>query len=470
MLRVLLPLVAAILLSNVVVAPLWVSLIFICAGALWLTLRYDTIAIYLIIFGFGLTVSTPSSTPSLEPLATADKFALKPLNSYSAEVIAYRDAQQEWRSSGAKLYISSTERQLSSDSLTLCSARFYSPVGDASAARLYISALHRSLLLSDFGIKPSLGAKLHSWALSRVERLSLSPTPHASVVAMSLGERRYLDFQTIEDYRRSGTAHLLALSGLHIGVVFLVLRALLFIFPLLRYGHIVGDILTIIFIWLFAAMAGFGDSIVRAAAMFSLLQLSRIVSQRYDSLSSLFAAASLMLLFDPLSLYDLGFQLSFVAVAAIIVWAVPLFALVRSRSALLNAVSSSIIMGVIATIATAPIICYSFGYISFLSPLVTLPLLATLTTIIITSIVWILMPMPLLAPLFREILTVATTIQNFIAEWVAQLGWGYFEYRITKIEMAIIYTLYLIVAFATTYYFEHKTSEFSPSKALRRVK
>ncbi len=469
-LRVVVPLLAAILLANAVALPLWVSLIAIFVGGGWLALRGDTVAIYIIIFGFGLVVATPTTTPSHEPLTTATEFALRPLNSYRAEVVAFRDEAGEWRKSGAQLYISSSEGALASDSLAICSARYSSPTGEPNSARLYISALESTLPLSDFGIRPSLGARLQRWALARVETLDLAPTTGGSVVAMALGERSYLDYQIVEDYRRSGTAHLLALSGMHIGVVFLILRALLYLFPLLRYGHIIGDVATIIFIWIFALMAGFSDSIVRASAMFSLLQISHIISRRYDSLTSLIAVVTVMLLFDTSSLYDLGFQLSVVAVAAIIIFAIPLTKRLQSRSRIINTITSSVVMGIIATIATAPLIAYHFGYIALLSPIVTLPMLATLSTIIISTVVWILLPLPLLAPLFREVITVTTTIQNFIAGWAAQLEWGYFEYSITKFEVAIIYAIYLSIAIATSYLLERRVSQFSFQKALRQLK
>ncbi len=459
-LKLIVPLIIAILMADVVATPLWLSLTVVAIAALWFTVRSSSLSLYLVIFSFATIIASPSATASLEPLSVASEFALQPLNSYSARVVAYRTADDEWHEIDAKVNISPGDVSLSNDSLAICSARF-------SASRLYLTTHNHSAALSDMGIRAPLSARLYGWASERLAKLGLRGDAHASAVAMSLGERRYLDEQIVEDYRRSGTAHLLALSGMHIGIIFMILRVLFYFVPLVRYGNILADVLTIIFIWLFAGVAGFGDSVVRAAAMFTILQLSQIASRRYDSLTSLVVAATLMLLFDVGALHDLGFQLSFVAVAAIIIWAVPITYALRSSSALLNLVVSSVVMGVVATIATAPLIAYAFGYISLLSPVITLPLLLTLSVIIIGSVVWILIPFSLLAPLFREVVSCAATIQNYIAGWVANLEWGYYECRLSHIEVVAIYIVYLIVAVATIHFIAKRKSKFSPSKALQ---
>ena len=447
MLWVLLPLMAGVICSDVLQVGLlcaWVS--FIVAVAIFLVFRYTQL-IYAVIFAFALLVACPDDTPSVEPLGRAREFAIRPLSGYSGEVLAYREAGSPWRESGVELYVWAGDVELSQDSVFVCTGRVTPSAEhfDNYSSRLYIEAVDYSMSLAQSGINMSLAQRLQRWATQRLERLELNDEVHGAAMALVLGRREHLSDHVVESYRLSGTSHLLALSGLHITVVFLFISLLLYYLPLLSRGHIISAIVSIILIWLFALMSGLGVSVVRAATMFTLLRVSWLASAHYDSINSLLSAAVIILIFDCAALYDVGFQLSFISVLGIMLWSKPIYRLVHSPSRIINWLASSLIMGVVATVATAPLVSYYFGAFSWLSPLTTLPLLFTLALVVLFTLVWIMMPLPFLAPLVREIITMSATVQNYIVERVALFKPQLIEYQATWVDVVGAYLIYIIV-------------------------
>ena len=141
----------------------------------------------------------------------------------------------------------------------------------------------------------------------------------AVVSAMVLGDKSSLTKELRETYSVSGASHVLALSGLHLGIIYFLLS---FIF--VRMGwRVAGQLFTLPVIWLFAMMVGFSPSIVRAATMLTVYGIVALLGRSAFSLNTLSLAAIVMLIFNPLALWDVGFQLSFMAVLGIIVFFPP---------------------------------------------------------------------------------------------------------------------------------------------------
>ncbi len=152
---------------------------------------------------------------------------------------------------------------------------------------------------------------LHSLPLSNLSIEMLS--------AMLLGNGEYLTHDRREIFSASGLSHILALSGMHVGVIGLIISLMLW--PLYFSRHLrTRLLLSIIALWVYAAFTGFIPSVTRAVIMASVYLGGRILQRRSVSLNSLCSAAILILIVSPSDLYSVGFQLSFAAVAGIIVW------------------------------------------------------------------------------------------------------------------------------------------------------
>ncbi|MFI3323987.1 MAG: ComEC/Rec2 family competence protein [Rikenellaceae bacterium] len=453
MLWVLLPLVAGIISAQYLVLPLLLPLLVVVTCIALLLIKGWIAALYPLIYCVGFFATT-LSYGSITPATTQydATIALHINNRYEGEILARQDRDDSWYTTRHKVAISAGAADSLLHQTIICRANILQLNPDENS---YLRTMHQKgysgvvkiskvLNTSELAQIP-LPRRVNNWALQRLERLELREVTFASAAAMSLARREFLDYDLRESYSRSGTAHLLALSGLHLGVVLMIITSACYFIPLLRRGHIVADILAIVAIWLFAVMAGLGESVMRAAWMFSLLQLAALFSRRYNSLNSLYTAAVMILCCDPAALYDISFRLSFVAVAGILLVGAPLSRRLQSGNFVVDFVVTSIVIGATSTIATSPLISHYFGYIVLLSPLTTAPLLLTLTVIILSSTLWVMAPLPLLAPIASYAIECAVTIQNHIVAWFASWGYGLIDYRLEGELLGVTYIAMLVI-------------------------
>lgn len=157
-------------------------------------------------------------------------------------------------------------------------------------------------------------------------RTALPPHTAAILSAMTLAHRELLDSDTQLRYSQSGASHILALSGLHLSILFGAFSLIIgnLAMRIGRKTHLFATFFGILLIWCFAAFVGFPISLVRATLMLTLAHLFALRNHRPGALHGLFLAMLLMLLYAPDWLFDVGFQLSCAAVAGIL-WFSPLF-------------------------------------------------------------------------------------------------------------------------------------------------
>lgn len=228
-------------------------------------------------------------------------------------------------------------------------------IGEAYiAAALLLLGMMLPALRPQPAYGPESDNRLHEAASERIRRLGLSPDAEALTLAMAAGDRTELTAERRAPYARTGTAHVLAVSGLHVGMVFLYVNLLLGGLALLHRGHLVRNAAAVVTIWLFAAAAGLSPGTIRAAVMFTALQLALATTSRYAGVNILATAAFGMLLWRPAYLHHAGFRLSFLSVAAILLWGVPLCRRLRTPWRAANALLGTLVMSAVAAAATAP--------------------------------------------------------------------------------------------------------------------
>lgn len=331
--------------------------------------------------------------------------------------------------------------------------------------------------------------RLRHVAVERISRLELDPETDAVVRAMTVGDRSSLTPEIRRLHARGGTSHLLAVSGLHVGFVFVVVNLLLFWVLPMRYGYAWRCMLVIVAIWIYAAVAGFSPSVVRAATMFSVFQTAMSVSVRSDSLNSLALTAFVMLLFDARTLYDTGFRLSFLSVAAIIEWGMPLYRYItwveyplsfklpatrferflfevkEFRRRMLESVLGGVIMGTVSSVVTAPLVSYLFGVVS-LWGVVAGPVAVLLGGIVVgATLLWILMPLPLLEPLLGWIVRNSAEALEWLVEACARSGVMVIEHRA---DGAVVVAIYVAMALFTVWLWSRTKPRRSSRRRRRR--
>lgn len=141
---------------------------------------------------------------------------------------------------------------------------------------------------------------------------------HAVAAALTLGYREAVPESLRTAYQNTGAIHILAVSGLHVGLVYLALNSLLRLLPPLRHRRLLEMVGCLTGVWAFVAVTGLPPSAVRAGTMFSFFILGRAFFRQSNAFNTLAASAFCLLLIQPRLLFDVGFQLSYAAVAGII--------------------------------------------------------------------------------------------------------------------------------------------------------
>ena len=469
LLRALPPLAAGILLADHYVLPLWLLVGgFLVCGILALLAddRGANLATLGAILLFGMTVTElrhtpapPTGTPGEYEIVVRERLSEREGKTASgASLRALRNSETgEWLPAAGNLVVrcdSSTvlnpgDRAVVRGKIYPFTAR-HGGYGRLMTRRGYVGTLYlnrSSLLLSDTlhrELSPKhLSLFLHERAVARLDRLALAPDEQALCNAMTAGDRRSLSPALRAAYSRSGTSHLLAVSGLHVGIVFLLANLLLWWLPLFRHGHILRNIAVILLIWLYAATTGFPPSVVRAALMFSVLQFALASSSEYVGMNTLAGVAFVMLLFHPDYLFDISFQLSFIAVAGIIAWGLPLCRLLRTRRKSIDMLTATLAIGFSASAATAPLISHTFGQISVVG-LALNPVVILLSYVVVGSCtLWLVIPGTVLAPLFSDVAGFAARAQNELIRAAAALPAAALDIRLTTTQCWIVYGLFI---------------------------
>ncbi len=195
-------------------------------------------------------------------------------------------------------------------------------------------------------------------------------------LAMLLGDKTGLDTDTRKAFSAAGVSHVLAVSGLHTGIVFLIISFLLAPLKNKKKLRFLYYFTIITGIWLYAMLTGLSPSVVRAAIMFTMLLLGTLARGKHQVYNSLAAAAFLMLLIQPWLIYSVSFQLSFLAVFGIVLLYPRLYPLVRPKSKPLVYLWKITCVSVAAQMAVFPLLIYYFHQFSLffiLSNLLVMP-------------------------------------------------------------------------------------------------
>ena len=207
----------------------------------------------------------------------------------------------------------------------------------------------------------------------KVFNTQLSPGTQQFVVALMLGNSSLIDKATRQEFSAAGVAHVLALSGLHVGFIALLIWWLLF--PLDYLGlKKMRLVITLAAIALFAVFTGLSPSVVRATIMIGFVFAAQVFHRRSISLNALAIAALVILVFSPSALYGVGFQLSFITVGAVLLFSkMPTW--LESKHQLMNSVYSTITVSIVAMLATVALSAHYFHTVSFMSVLANLLIL-----------------------------------------------------------------------------------------------
>jgi competence protein ComEC len=177
--------------------------------------------------------------------------------------------------------------------------------------------------------------------------------------ALILGDKSLLDTETKNAFTNTGAMHVLAVSGMHIGLILYLFLAVFGFFPRLLSKR-QATIVIVIFLWIYALITGFSASVIRAVLMFTILALSQISSRQHDSMNTLFFSAFILLLLNPLYILDIGFQLSYLAMIGIFLFYQKIEALIQVKTIVFRELWQGTALGFAAQLMTTGISLFYF--------------------------------------------------------------------------------------------------------------
>jgi len=185
------------------------------------------------------------------------------------------------------------------------------------------------------------------------------------LVAFILGDRSGLPNELYSVFKRTGTVHILAISGLHIGIIILIILVFL---KAARIKLKARFIFTILFLLFYSFMTGLRPSVVRAVIMGTTFLFSFIVKREYHIYNSLALAAMIILSIWPWQIFDVGFQLSFISVFSIIFLSPKILCILpKPNNRLIYLMLISLVISLSAWLGVAPLVAYYFGTVSLIS-------------------------------------------------------------------------------------------------------
>lgn len=231
-------------------------------------------------------------------------------------------------------------------------------------------------------------------ALKTFEEHHLSGREFAVVSALLLGFREYLDENLQREFAGAGAMHILCVSGLHVGIIFMVLKFIFSFFNKVKHGRIIQTALIIMLIWFYAAITGFSPSVLRASTMFSFVALGQSLRRSTNIYNTLAGSAFLLMIIDPYIITRIGFQLSYLAVISIVALQPFLYRQLVFKNYLLDKAWAIITVSLAAQLATGPLSLFYFHQFPnyflltnlIVIPLASLIIYSALATLILTPI------------------------------------------------------------------------------------
>ncbi len=292
--------------------------------------------------------------------------------------------------------------------------------------------------------------QLRQRLIQKYVSLGISGQEEAVIAAMTLGDKSGISKSTADAYSTSGASHILSLSGLHLGIIYGIL---VFFFGGRDYWW--NQILILLAIWSFVVLVGSGPSVVRSAVMISIYALITLLNRDKFSLNTWSLALVIMLFYNPLYLFDIGFEMSFMAVFGILLgiklFPVPLK--MRTAKTFVRKLErwswGFLIVSVSAQLWTSPLVAYYFGRFScyfLLTNIIVIPLATWLLYLVAAGFalsLWVTV-----ADFFFMLADAVSGFLNHIVLWISSLPGASIEGICLNNEQLLLIYIALLGIFA----------------------
>ncbi len=290
--------------------------------------------------------------------------------------------------------------------------------------------------------------------IAKLQDAGLKDEELGVISALALGYKDNLSDEIRHSYASSGAMHILAVSGLHVGIIY---GMLIFILSFIKSKKLqwLKTVIIISFIWFYAILTGLSPSVSRAALMFTLIAIGKLQNKGSDSLNAIAASAFILLVINPMNIMNIGFQLSYIAVIGIILLYPKIYSLLNPKNKILDKIWSLTAVSVAAQIATAPLGVYYFHQFSNLF-LISNYLLIPLSTLAIWLCILFFMfsGIGFLAGILSNALFYIIRIMNTLSGTIESLPLSVSENLYVSIPQLIL--IYIAIIFISVFLFNSK--------------
>jgi competence protein ComEC len=231
-----------------------------------------------------------------------------------------------------------------------------------------------------------------------------------------LGYRADLDEEVLSYYAKTGTIHALSVSGMHVGLIYVVLNWMLSFLARNNISRILKLLITLILIWSYTLLTGISPSVLRAAIMISCFIIGKGINRSSDGINILAFSAFMILIYDPYIIWDVGFQLSYLAVLGLILLQPILESWVTFKHLFLRKIWSAISISIAAQLFTFPLSIYYFHQFPVYFLISNLFIILPVTIIMYLGILILLFRLTILAGIFEWLVSATNSGLKYIAE------------------------------------------------------
>jgi competence protein ComEC len=275
----------------------------------------------------------------------------------------------------------------------------------------------------------------------------LTEEEYAVASAILLGNDDMMNAELRENYVYAGAMHILCVSGLHVGIIYLIFNYLLGFLNKSKGLRVTKAFILLVLIWVYASVTGLSPSVQRAGLMVTIFIVGQLVLRKKDNLNTLATSAVVLLLFDPMLIFHIGFQLSYAAVAGILTLYPPIYQVIYVKNMFLDKIWSITALSLSAQLATFPLAVHYFHFFPswfWLSNLVTYPLSFLILTggMAFMFLSWV----PIVSSILGWMLAGLVFVLNYLVGLVKWLPYpGLIHLHMPPIEVALVYLLIVLV-------------------------
>lgn len=282
----------------------------------------------------------------------------------------------------------------------------------------------RFSVIGNFPVQPlrQFAYRLQQYFSQLLARSGLEGDEYSIITAILLGNDETMDPSLRASYTAAGVNHILCVSGMHVGIIFMILNFLLKPLEANRKTKIAKALILIFCVWGYAHITGLSPSVQRASAMFTFVVFGNFLNRHTNVFHSLFASLFILLSINPLLLFEVGFQLSYLAVFGIVIFQKPICSLWTPKNKIISYFWELAAVSFSAQIGTFPIAIYYFGQFPNYFLLANLSVIMLSTLIVISGIVVLVFSFsPLLASWAGKLLCYEIKGMNGIISFIESL-------------------------------------------------